>query len=88
MEFNDYLILFCMLILIVLNVVVIIHGLNLSCDKCSIRFSVEKQSYKENGLWKDFMVNVTELYKSYLRSECLIKYHPQEGYIYDFTKIS
>lgn len=52
-------------ILLGLNTAVIINGINLKCDKCTINFIDE---------YKEFNVKIIDLYKSYKNNKCLVKY--------------
>jgi hypothetical protein len=56
------------LILIALNIAVYINGINLSCDKCQIRFNYE---YLEEN--KFFYANISSLYEGYINNECYVE---------------
>ena len=65
---NNLIKLFCVVILIILNVAVIINGLNLSCNKCQLvvyQTSAGQTSYQ--------YVNLTDVYNQYLNGNCLIE---------------
>jgi hypothetical protein len=68
--------LFCILILIILNIAIYLNGKELSCDNCTIKFTS-----KQIGAAKDsvFEVSISEMVSSYAQNKCLVDYDFQEG---------
>ena len=68
MERNTLIKLFCVIILIALNLAVVINGLNLSCDKCKLIITNNDDVTKTNQ-----EVKIIDLYNHYLNGTCLIE---------------
>ena len=67
--------LFCIVILLFLNVAIILNGLSLDCSECLINF----QSSTQTGKMQDrepttLNISVTELYDSYIDDFCIVKF--------------
>lgn len=70
------------ILIIILNLMVIINGLNLDCDKCKIRFHSEKATFTEayDQPLNTFELNANNLYNNYLNDVCMIKWDKVNGY--------
>jgi len=62
----------CVIILVVLNLAIVIHGLSLSCDKCVINFRSQRpdEIFEPNN----FSVKLLDVYDYYLRDKCLVEF--------------
>jgi hypothetical protein len=72
----------CFIILINLNILIIINGLSLSCDKCAIHFKADKEDFKEayDMPVQDFYVNISDLYMSYINNRCYVYWSRENGF--------
>ena len=69
METNTSLKIFCIIILIILNVLIVLNGRTLSCDKCVITFHHERDMIKQ-----EMKINISELYEYFKQDKCLIEF--------------
>ena len=74
--------LFCILILIGLNIAVWYNGKDLSCSQCIIKFSSGQYNQLQKDIDNSFNVSVIELYESYQKDYCLVKYIDNQGFSY------
>ena len=68
MERNTLIKLFCVVILIALNIAVVFNGLNLSCDKCKLIITNNDGVTKTNQ-----EIKIIDLFNNYLNGTCLIE---------------
>ena len=74
---------FCILILIFLNLAVWYNGKSLDCDNCAIRFEGRKRvSSASNEIIQDFSVGMNELYEGLLKDYCSVEFDTLSGFIY------
>ena len=74
--------LFCLIIIIFLNLAIWINGKDLSCDKCIVNFNSRKNVDFFDLSKNDFNISVIELYNSYLENKCIVEYQEGQGFIY------
>jgi hypothetical protein len=82
---------FCIIIIITLNVLVYVHGKDLSCDKCKIHFQSEKTIYKNvyDSPLQNLYINISLIYNDFLNNKCYIEWDKDsQGFrVNDVTKI-
>jgi len=74
---------FCIVILLFLNLAVWYNGKDLTCDNCSIGFKATKTGpdSASNKEIQDFSININSLYDGLLRNYCLIEFYEKQGFI-------
>ena len=71
---------FCIVVLIAVNVAIYENGKTLSCDKCTIKFT----SAQRSGAivqYTDFNVSIMDLYREYENGYCSVSYGGDRGFI-------
>lgn len=69
------------IILLLLDIALLINGLNSSPDKCKITFNSQTASQRFGNLDRNiFAVNITDLYEGYIKDECPVKWSKENGY--------
>ena len=73
---------FCLLILIFLNLAIWYNGKNLTCDNCSIDFTASRRERTgiSNKVYQNFSVRIKDLYEGFLEDYCLIEFDKLQGY--------
>jgi len=76
---------FCIVMLLFLNLAVWYNGKDLSCDNCAITFRAGKVKPDSNSASRqeiqDFSINLNVLYDFLLEDYCLIEYDKNQGFI-------
>ena len=69
-------------ILISLNILVILHGRNLSCDKCVFTLTSWQKPAETNqmAIKRELNVNITEIAKIYALGKCPIAFNEDRGF--------
>lgn len=80
---------FCLILIIALNLAIYLNGKSLDCNKCIINFEAFKESYSNayDKPAQEFSVKITDLYNEFkLNNSCLVKYEEQGYMIKNVTK--
>lgn len=74
--------LFCVIILILLNIAIYFNGRDLTCNECYIHFTAEKRfgESASNKEFQNFSVKINDLYSGYLEEYCLVEFDSINGY--------
>lgn len=62
---------FCIIILLILNIAIYINGKNLDCNKCQIKFRIGNEIME---------VNANKLFDKYLNNDCNLDYNQLDYY--------
>ena len=82
---------FCILVLITLNILIVLNGLTLDCNKCNIHFQAYEQIHTSvtGQSLNDFYLNINDIYDYFKKDICLIEWNnDNSGFrVYDDSKI-
>lgn len=73
---------FCILILIFLNLTIWYNGKDLSCDECYIDFRAVRRmkDSASNEIFQNFSVKIINLYENFLEDYCPVEFDNAQGY--------
>ena len=73
---------FCIIILVGLNISIWYNGKDLSCNQCIIQFSSGQNIQVDKGIEYKFNVSINEIYNGLTTNYCPVKYIENQGFTY------